>query len=166
MIISYMITRYMHVHLLLYSYTLIGSSDSLNLHIQVYVYYLSNQVFGEDHMCYEEAGVFSAWLSIFFLFFVNVIPFNSYTWLTTYFIFLFICYHVLLFICYIAVLSYHHSDYIACSGYFRLSVYSWGIFLTYIRHRLSSRLRFTYFGKRGGQSFFGFRARFDFWFSK
>ena len=38
---------------------------------------------------------------------------------------------------------------IACSGHFRLSVYMWDIFLTYIRRRLSSRLYFSVFWKAG-----------------
>jgi len=42
-----------------------------------------------------------------------------------------------------------HNDYITCSGYFRLSVYTWGILLTYIRRRLSSRLHFHVFWKAG-----------------
>jgi len=51
---------------------------------------------------------------------------------------------------------YYCSDYwllwfrfIACSGYFRLNVYMWGIFLAYIRRRLSSRLRFRVFWEAG-----------------
>ena len=39
--------------------------------------------------------------------------------------------------------------FIACSGYFRLSVYTWGIFLTYIRRQLLSRLRFHVFWEAG-----------------
>ena len=39
--------------------------------------------------------------------------------------------------------------FITCSGYFRLSVYTWVIFLTYIRRRLSSRLRFRVFWEAG-----------------
>jgi len=42
-----------------------------------------------------------------------------------------------------------HNDFIACSGYFRLSVYTWGIFLAYIRNRLSSHLHSRVFGKAG-----------------
>jgi len=38
---------------------------------------------------------------------------------------------------------------IACSGYFRLSVYTRGILLAYIRHRLSSCLRFHVFLESG-----------------
>jgi len=30
------------------------------------------------------------------------------------------------------VILIYHSDYIAYSGYFRLSAYTWGIFLAYI----------------------------------
>ena len=41
-----------------------------------------------------------------------------------------------------------YVHYIACSGHFRLSVYTWDIFLAYIRRQLSPRLRSTYFGKR------------------
>ena len=40
-------------------------------------------------------------------------------------------------------------DFITCSGYFRLSVCAWGIFLAYIRHQLSSRLRFHVFWEAG-----------------
>ena len=46
-------------------------------------------------------------------------------------------------------LAYHHSDFIICSGYFRLSVYMWGILLAYIRCRLSSRLCFHAFWEGG-----------------
>jgi len=41
----------------------------------------------------------------------------------------------------------HHSDFIACSGYFTFIVYTWGIFLAYIRHRLPSWLCFRVFSK-------------------
>ena len=45
----------------------------------------------------------------------------------------------------IAVILIYHSDCIACSGYFTLNVYVWGIFHAYIRLRLLSRLRFHVF---------------------
>ena len=61
-------SHYIHVHFLLYFYTLIGSSDSLNFYIQVYVCYLTDQVLGEDHMCYEESEVLSFRLLVFLLF--------------------------------------------------------------------------------------------------
>jgi len=38
---------------------------------------------------------------------------------------------------------------IACSGSFRLSVYTWGIFLAYLRRRLSSQCRFWVFWEVG-----------------
>ena len=48
------------------------------------------------------------------------------------------CYHVILI-----------DFFIPCSGYFHLSVYTWGIFLAYIRRRLSSRLHFHVFWEAG-----------------
>jgi len=51
----------------------------------------------------------------------------------------------LTFICTVVVILIHYSDYIACSDYFRLSAYTWGIFLTYMCRRLSSQLRFSVF---------------------
>jgi len=39
--------------------------------------------------------------------------------------------------------------FITCSSYFRLSVYTWDIFLAYICRRLSSRLRFHVFWEAG-----------------
>ena len=44
-------------------------------------------------------------------------------------------------------------DFITCSGYFRLSVYAWGIFLAYIRRRPSSRLRFRVFWEAGRDTY-------------
>ena len=55
-------------------------------------------------------------------------------------------------ICIIAVILILHSDYIARSGYFRLSVYTWDIFLAYIRRRLSSRLCFHVFWEVGHET--------------
>ena len=52
-------------------------------------------------------------------------------------------------ICIIAVMLILHSDYIASSCYFRLSVYAWGIFLQYICRWLSSRVCFPVFWKAG-----------------
>ena len=46
-----------------------------------------------------------------------------------------------------------HNDYIACSDYFRLSVYTWDIILVYICRRLSSWLRFHVFWEAGRDSF-------------
>jgi len=62
---------------------------------------------------------------------------------------LFICYHC------VRLYMYYCSDFdlwfrfIACSGYFRLSVYIWGIFLAYIRPDSRRDSVPTYFGKQG-----------------
>jgi len=64
----------MHVHLFLYFYVLIGSSDSLDLHIQVYDYFITDQVFGEDHTLCEEPAVLSIRLLVFLLFFIPLFP--------------------------------------------------------------------------------------------
>jgi len=62
----------------------------------------------------------------------------------------FIWYHAWMLICDIVVIvDLLWFRFIACSGYFRLSVYTWDIFLTYIRHRLSSRLCFHVFWEAG-----------------
>jgi len=49
--------------------------------------------------------------------------------------------------------------YITCLGHFRLSVYTWGIFLAYIRRRLSSCLRLVYFEKRGVTGFSWYQSQ-------
>jgi len=54
----------------------------------------------------------------------------------------------------ITVTLIYYSDYIACLGYFTLSVYAWGISLTYIRRRLSSRLHFHIFWEVGRKKVF------------
>jgi len=80
------------------------------------------------------------------LYFIPVVSCDSrYIGLIAYSFPLFICYHVWLFISYIAMLSCHHSNYIICSGYFRLSIYAGGIFLANIRRWLSLRLCFHIF---------------------
>jgi len=70
------------------------------------------------------------------------------------------------FIYYIAVLSCHHSDYIAYSGYFKLSMYTW-IFFSRIYVIDSRRVSVsTYFGKRSVTGFFFVlepSSTFDFW---
>ena len=54
-----------------------------------------------------------------------------------------------MFICDIAVMLIYHSDYIACSDYFRLSVYAWGIFSRIYVADSRHDYTFMYFGKRG-----------------
>jgi len=66
----YMLICYMHVYLPLYSYTFIGSSNSLDLHIQVFACYLTDQVFGEDHRHLEESWVLSIRLLVFSVSFI------------------------------------------------------------------------------------------------
>jgi len=91
-------------------------------------------------------------LTIFFgillLFFILIVFMILCIGLSTCFIPLFIYYHVWLFIYYI-----YHSDYIACTCYFTLSVYTWDILLAYIRRQLSSRLHFNIFWEAGRDSF-------------
>ena len=74
---------------------------------------------------------------------------------------LFIWYHVWMLICDIAVIvDLLWFKFIDCSG--RLSVYTWGIFLAYIRRRLSSRFCFHVFWEAGrDRVFFSIRARFN-----
>ena len=64
--------------------------------------------------------------------------------------FLFICYHCVRYL-YVILQWYWFFivDFIACSRYFRLSVYAWDIFLVYMRRRLSSWLRFHVFWEAG-----------------
>jgi len=101
----------------------------------------------------EEPGVLSIRLLVFSLCFIPVVIFHSrHFGLIVYSIPLFICYHVWMFICDIAAILIYHSDFLACSGYFRLSVYTWGIFLAYIRRRFSLRLCFHVFGEAGRDS--------------
>jgi len=115
----------MHMHLPLYSYTFIKSSDSLDLHIQVYGYFITDQVFVEDHMLYEELQFsYLIVLSQYFLTFLYSYCFHNFVhWTHICSISLFIFYHSCSLICYIVVLSCYHSDYIACSSYFKLSMY-------------------------------------------
>jgi len=78
---------------------------------------------------------------------------DSMQWTHSCFIPLFICYHAWMFICDIVVMLIYHSDYVACSSYFRLNVYAWSIFLVYIHCRFSSRLRFHVFWEAGRDNF-------------
>ena len=68
---------------------------------------------------------------------------------------LFICYYCVRYL-YVILQWYWFIivDFIPCSGYFRLSVCAWGIFLAYIRRRPSSRLRFRVFWEAGRDRIF------------
>jgi len=61
---------------------------------------------------------------------------------------------------YCSDINYCSRFFITCSGYFRLSVYTWGILLVYIRRRLSSRLPFHVFWEAGHDiTFYGVSLR-------
>jgi len=74
----------------------LGVSDSLNLHIQVYICYFADQVFEDDHTPYEELEFsYLIALSQHFLDFLIPIAFMILCIrLSAYSIHLFICYHV------------------------------------------------------------------------
>ena len=85
----------MHVHLPLYSCTFIGSSDSLDMHIQVFTCYLTDQIFGDDHRHLEELEFSYSIIFIryFYLFLILVAFMALCIELNTRSILLFICYH-------------------------------------------------------------------------
>ena len=65
-------------------------------------------------------------------------------------LFQFFLYHGWMLICDFAVIvDLLWFRFITCSGYIRFSVYTWGIFLAYMRCRLSSRLHFHIFWEAG-----------------
>ena len=139
----YLLTYYIHMHFPVYSYTFTRSSNSLDLHIRFGAIYCWSSIW---------RGLQTSWgplnslcsILVFSLYFIPVISCNfRYIGLITYSFPLFICYHAWLFIYYVAVLSCHHSDYIACSGCFRFSVYAWDIFFVNICHWLLSRIYVT-----------------------
>ena len=130
----------------------LGVSASLNLHFQAYGYYiLLIRYLGRAHAL-RRAGVLFAWSSnlgisscllsfspIFLWFFIGR---------TLYLFYWFICKIILSCVEYVTLQWFLMPSLlidIACSGHFRFNVYTWGIFLAYIRRRLSSRLRFNVF---------------------
>jgi len=145
-----MLTHYMHRAPSLLFVTLIMSFDSLDLHIQVYGYLIVDQIFGEVHSHEEVPGVISLhdYQYSYFCLFMSflLIPYIRRNACS---IPLFICYHMWIFMYYYSGVS----DYIPYSDYFRLSVYTWGILLVYIRRRLLSRLCFHVFWEAGRDSF-------------
>ena len=100
-----LLSHYMHLHLLLYFHILIESSDSLDLHIQVYVCYLTDQVFGEDRRHLEEPEFsYLIIVSRYFLTFLYSYCFHNFVhWTHICSISLFIFYHSCSLICYIVV---------------------------------------------------------------
>jgi len=146
-----MLARYTHVHLLLYSYTLIGSYDSLictsrSLYGILLIMYLERIT---RLMKSRSSLTWLPLLGIFLLFFIPIGAMILCIGLCTCSILLFICYHVWTFICSIAVILIHHSEYISCSGYSRLSVYAWvSSSCIYVTNSRRDSV-FTYFEKRG-----------------
>jgi len=58
---------FMHVHLLLYSYTFIRISDSLDLHIQICGYFIADKVFGGSQASWGARVLLLDHLSRYFL---------------------------------------------------------------------------------------------------
>ena len=123
------------------SFTLIRSSYSLDLHIQVQLFIPLPKwwrVMMSQSVPLLDSGIF--------LYFVSVVSLILYT---HQFQLLFLCFiHLLSCVdiyMYCWVILIHHGDCIGCSGYFSLSVYTWDILLAYICRWLSSRLRFRVF---------------------
>ena len=124
--------------------------------------FIADQIYGEDHIHLEKLESLSSWLSVFLLFCSCYFLILSISHLVAIFFLLFIYYHCVKYL-YIILQWYWFIvvDFITYLGYFRLSVYAWGIFLAYIRRRLSSRLFSRILGSGAGQDFLGIRARFD-----
>jgi len=145
-----MYTLFLHVRL---SLILIHSLGVLSPWICIsrsgHIYYWSSNYRGSQASRRALSSLCS--ILVFSLYFIPVISCDSwYIRLIAYSFPLFIRYHVWLFIRYIAVLSCHHSEYIACSGYF----YMWVILLAYIHRRLLPRLHFHVFWEAGVTVFF------------
>ena len=138
-----MLTRYMCVHLLLYfTHSLGRFLMTLNLHVQIGYFLLLIRYLERITRVTRslEFSLFDYWYSYFVLFLS--FPLIPYIWLNA-------CFIPHSSICVIAVILIQHSDCIACSGYFRFSVYTWGILLAYIRRWLSLQLRFHVFREAG-----------------
>jgi len=135
-------------------YTLIGSFlTTLNLHIQildVFFYWLGVRW---DRTCCEELEFLPTYFGILVFFFYysyfvySLIPYiydsSLFPFLHSYVIMYGHLYVVLRW--YLFIIDFQ----IACSGYFRLSVYVWGILLAYIHRQLLSWLHFHVFLEAG-----------------
>ena len=146
-----MFTRDMHVHFPSF-YTLSRSFlTPLNLHIQVYGYsFCRSGIWGGLSVLWEAWSFLLAWSSSLGIFFLLIlIDFVILCILDSVFIpFIYSCVICWTFICIVAMIVNYYSDYITCSGYIRLSVYSWGILLAYICRWLYRVSAPEYFGKR------------------
>ena len=114
----YLLTCYMHMHFSVYSYTFIRSSDSLDLHIQIYNYLLLIRYWERitNILRSRSSLLLDHLFSIFFVTSLFHCFHDSMYWTHTCSIPLFIYYHVWMFICDIAVMLIYHSGYIAYSG--------------------------------------------------
>ena len=146
----------MHVHLSFLFYTLIESlSDDSRFacpDIRCFTFLIrctirldmlrGTEVFLSTHSDIIISFFYSCWFCSFLD--------SLYIAISHHFFSVFICYHVWMLICDIAVIMIHFSRFfIACSDYFRLSVYTWGILLAYIRRWLSLRLYFPIIWEAG-----------------
>ena len=95
-------------------------------------------------------------ISLLFLLFLD----SPYIIISCHSISVFIYHHVWTFICSIAVIMICYSRFITCSDYLKLRAYTWGIFLTYMRRRLSSHLRSSVFWEAWRDRIFFIRVRF------
>ena len=140
-----------------YSYTFTRSSDSLNLHIQICGYLLLIRYL-ERITCVTRRWSLSFLDYRYSCSFIHVISWFYLYRIQLSFSFLYSSVIIMLDILYVILQWYWFIvvDFVACSAYFRLSVYAWGIFLAYIRHRPSSRLRFSVFWEAGRDRVFVF----------
>ena len=123
-------------------FTLIGSSDNLDLHIQVYDGYILLIRYLKRSSCIERSldlficSFDLGYCSYFVLYFLFYLFDSLYCPDSALFYLIFhrIILSCVRIICIIIVTLLSLSViYIACLGHFRLSVYTWGIFLAYVR---------------------------------
>jgi len=137
-----LLTRYMHMHLPFILHSLRVLTPCICTSRSMCIIFLIRYL---ERITRIMSWVLSIRLLVFLFSFIPSFPWFLIYW-TNYLFYSFIHLWSCVDIIYIIVLiSIYHSDYIACSDYFRLSVYTWGILLAYIRRRLSSRLSFRVF---------------------
>jgi len=144
----HMLTRSMHAHLTLYfTHSLGRFITTLHLHVQIGCFILLIRCSMRPDML---RGVLSSLYSI-----IGIPTFYScrslwFPRMDFCSIPSFPCYHCARYL-YVILQWYRFIlvNYIACSCYFRLSVYTWDIFLAYIRRDSRYDSVFMYFGKRG-----------------
>ena len=149
-----MLTHYMRMHLLPLFYTLTGlfSDDSRFAYPDTGCFILlirylmrPDMLRGVLSSLYPITGIFT-----FFYFLISLILDILDSLLVSFlYSFVIMCGHYI----YCWWYWFIKVDFIACSGYFRLNVYTWGFLLTYMHHRLSSRLFFHVFWEAGRNKF-------------